>query len=294
MDKVVLPFPKDRLRGKWFDPGHKEHQAKMELRTFVWCLLMYTKRGDWVLDPMSGAGTIHLSNYFGRNSYAVEIAEKFVTFQNKNIPYMKKSIPEDNKFYDAFSDSYDLLDNESPERYEGAGILQGESFIYHADSQRAQLPPDFMDACVFSPPYGDLWAFNAKARDTKIMQEKNLVVGYDENPDNVGNMKSYALYRLAMGNIYRNCFSTLKPGAILVSIVKDFMKGGKRVYCSQDNLMLMVKAGFHVEAWHYREVPKATSPFQAKAKRERIAKGKHSTEFEIGYEDILVVKKPGG
>ena len=144
------------------------------------------------------------------------------------------------------------------------------------------------DACIFSPPYGGLWAYNSKSRGSKVMEEKNYRVGYDDNVANVGNLANYTAYLAAMKLIYEKCFESLKSGAPLVTVVKDYIQNGRRVPCSKDNLRLCIDAGFLPEAWHFRDA----SPFSAGNRKKRIAAGKHKAELDIMNEDVIVVRKP--
>lgn len=288
----ILEYPRDTLRYKYFVKESNTHQAKMELRTFKWIVEKYTKPGDTILDPMSGVGTVHFANFMGRPSIAVELVPDFVQLQRDNIEFMmQRWIKGD--FYDDFDDWDYKID---------AAWRPSQHLILEGDNRR-HLPlnnsisyPGFNtivpDAVIFSPPYGSLWAFNKTSRDSKIAQEKNYVVGYDDSDANIGNLTNYTQYLTAMSIVYQKCFDSLKSGGVLVTVVKDYIHAGKRVFCSKDNLLKCMAAGFVFEDWHYRRADVQNNPFSAGNKKKRIAAGKHRDELDIGLEDIIVVRKP--
>jgi len=277
---VILPYPRDALRYKYFVRESNQHQAKMELRTFKRLVEMFTKPGDTILDPMSGVGTVHFAKYMGRNSIAVEIVPGFVELQRMNLESLEKVFQTGNFFRDFDSFGWDSTDNTGTHT-----ILEGDN--------RRFLPLDNpVEAVIFSPPYGSLWSFSAKGRESKVSQEKNYVVGYDDNPQNIGNMKNYRQYLTAMKIVYQKCLQSLVPGGILVTVVKDYIQGGKRIPCSTDNLRMCIQAGLIPYMWLYRDASQTSSPFQVKARKERIEAGKHNPELDILLEDILVFKTP--
>ena len=273
----TLPYPRDKFRYDFFVKESNQHQAKMELRTYLWLVNKYTEVEDTILDPMSGVGTIHLANIYGRHTVGVELMPNFVELQEKNIEF-RRNIPF-SKFDERFEDV--IGKHKIPGKYK---IIQGDC--------RANLPPDYLvDAVIFSPPYGDLWA-QSKTPQSKVEKEKNYNVGYGVSAANVGNYKTYPHYLTAMEIIYRKCLESLKPGGILVTVVKDYVRNAKRIYCSKDNLKACLNAGFIFEDWHLRDASMTSSPFSVKARENRIKAGKHKPELDVDREDILVVRKP--
>ncbi len=282
----ILDYPRDDLRYKYFVKESNQHQAKMELRTFKWIVEHYTKPGQTILDPMSGVGTVHFANFMGRHTHAIELVPDFVELQKANIKNMLSLWTQDH-FYE-WMDSWD---------YTVGGFLSyplGTPQIHLGDSKRILASftgqPN-IDAVIFSPPYGSLWAYSQPNRDSKIAQEKNYLVGYDQDTAQVGNLKNYTQYLTAMGLIYQGCYDALKPGGVLVTVVKDYIEKGKRVLCSRDNLKLCIAAGFKMEDWHFRRADIVQSPYSKGNRDKRIAAGKHTVDLDINYEDILVVRK---
>ena len=260
----------------------------MELRTFIWCVKRYTKVGDTILDPMSGTGTIHFANFMGRSTVGIELVPRFAEMQERNWQNLHRLWEED-KFYDLQTDEewdhkYDpeiISTMDIPSH----SILQGDC--------RRHLPlRTNVQAVIFSPPYGNLWKFSEAQRTSKVALEKKYVVGYDDSDANVGNYDNYTAYTNAMRLVYAKCLESVQSGGIMVTIVKDYVKGGRRVNCSRDNWRVALEAGWQHHEWHLRDASMTSSPFQVKAKADRIAKGKHTRELEVTTEDIIVLRKP--
>ena len=278
----TLPYPRDLLRYEYFTKESSSHQAKMELRTFMWCVNEYTSEGDVILDPMAGAGTVHLARFMNRKTISIDIVPEFVELTNNNWLNMLKIYQEKQGM---------MLDK-------FAGIIEKMQYpwipspiypvMFSGDSRRLLPLDNKVDAVIFSPPYGNLWT---SQKQNKVMQEKNYKVGYNDSMANVGNAKNYMSYLVAMKLIYEGCYKSLVPGGVLVSVVKDYVMKGERVLCSRDNMRLMVEVGFIPEDWHYRDASQTSSPFSVAHKKKRIAEGKHRSELEIDKEDILVVRK---
>lgn len=81
----ILNYPRDILRRKYFVPEHTEHQAKLEVQTYIWLVEKYTSPGDIILDPMSGIGTVHFAATMGRHTVGIEISERFYEIQQWNL-----------------------------------------------------------------------------------------------------------------------------------------------------------------------------------------------------------------
>lgn len=76
-ETVKLP-PDTPLRRRLFTPESLRHPAKGHLALWQLILERYTKPGDWVLDPMAGAGATMLGALMGRNIICVELEQHFI------------------------------------------------------------------------------------------------------------------------------------------------------------------------------------------------------------------------
>lgn len=282
---VTLPFTRDTMRYHYCVRESNQHQAKFEMRTLKWLIQRYTSVGDTILDPMSGVGTIHMANFMGRHTIACELVPSFVQLQHENRAQML-NLWNGGEFYDTDMATYEDWDYRSPtwDQISTYTILEG-------DCRRTLPLTTPVDAVIFSPPYGDLWKFDAKGRDNKVSQEKNFVVGYDDNAAQVGNLTNRTQYLQVMQTIYQRCYESLKPGGTLVILVKDYLKGGQRVYCSRDNMQRAMNVGFRPTEWHFRDASVQNNPFAHNARAARQRKGTDYDELNVKKEDIVVLIK---
>lgn len=256
-----LDYPLDSLRYKYFVRESAEHGAKLEIRTFQWLVERYTKPGDTILDPMAGVGTVHWAATLGRNTIAIELGERFREIHKMNIEALRKN----------------------------PGFNGNEPVLYEGDCRRF-LPLDKpVDAVIFSPPYGSV----EKGASSKSFEERPQYFGYSDEDANIGNISSYPFYMEAMKVVYWLCYQSLKPGAPLILITKDYVSKGDRIYVSKDNAKVAYDVGYVLEDWHLRSSPMKGHTSGQHAKR-RQAKGTDRPELNIDVEDILVLRKPGG
>lgn len=278
----TLPYPRDAYRYKLFVKDSNQHQAKMEIRTYIWLMNRYTNPGDTILDPMSGVGTVHLARWAQRNTIGIELMPNFVALQEQNLLEIAKAHGQGKELFHEIGIKPEELE---PEVMGHPTILEGDC--------RALLPLETpADAVIFSPPYGTLWNSAKGDQTRKVMVEKNYNVGYGDSQANVGEYGTYPHYLIAMEIIYQKCFDSLKPGAPLVTVVKDYIQNKRRVYCSRDNLRLCLKVGFEFEDWHIRDASQTTNPFSVRHKEARARAGRDHAELDINREDLLVVRRP--
>jgi modification methylase len=268
----ILDFKRDTLRKRYSVPEHREHGAKLEVRTFMWLVEKYTKPGDIILDPMSGIGTVHIAATMGRHTIAVELSPRFVEIQRMNIEKLQEE-------HGLTADYW---------------ILPGDCRRW-LPLQEAEInmntPPAPADAIIFSPPYADV----EKAGMTSGFTEKDGshmnvgAFGYDDQQANVGNITVYPLYLDAMRHIYKVCNQSLEMGGPLIIVTKDKVKNNRRVYISKDNIRMALENGFDMEDWHRRDAGIAIR--QIVPQRRRIEKGTDRPELLIQYEDLIVMRK---
>ena len=256
-----LDFPTDKDRSKYF--VRDRHGAKLNLHTFIWLVEQYTNIGDTILDPMSGSGTVHFANLMGRHSIACEISEEYVITQNENLEKLA---------------GITLPDYQDTPR--------GSHTILHGDCRRMLPLAQPADSVIFSPPYGKLWK---TVKTEGILSEKHINIGYSDDAGNIGNLTVYPQYLAAMEEVYRLCNRSLKDGAILVTVTKDYLEGGMRRYVGLGNLQACVNTGFRLLHWHKR--PARQTLFKDKAREAKMAKGTYTSETDIMDEDVLVMVK---
>ena len=75
------------------ETGNRNHSAVFPKAIPEWFIKLFTKEGDWVLDPFAGSGTtLQVANRLGRNSIGVEIQKKYHKISLNNLKFDKASV----------------------------------------------------------------------------------------------------------------------------------------------------------------------------------------------------------
>lgn len=199
-----------------------------------------------------------------------------------------------------------------------------------ADGQIGALSAGGLDAVLTSPPYEGTDVATADARDGKrrlaqiaraiargekvsdefhrllakgINPASNLnIVGYGRTEGQIG-ADTGETYWQAMHLVYGQCLLALKPGGVMCVVVKDYVKDRQRVPLCDQTLRLLEHLGFEpverIRAMLVRE-RRHTCLFghehlvrkERKSFFRRLAEKKGSPR--IDWEEVLVVRKPGG
>lgn len=123
---------------------------------------------------------------------------------------------------------------------------------------------------------------------------------YGDSPGRIGK-ESSETYWEAMSQVYRSCFQAIKPGGVLVLVVKDYVKGGKRVPLCDDTVRLIEHIGFVMVERIHAMLVKSTNhadlfgadTVQTKSRKSffrRLAEKKGSPA--INFEEVLVARRP--
>jgi len=130
----------------------------------------------------------------------------------------------------------------------------------------ASYDPDFkdkrqgytsrVDAVITSPPYQAFGASREgekiRTGKSKIHKEKSLPTTYTkEQTDNLGNLQGDT-YLSAMKVVYEQCYKILKPGGLMILVVKNFIRNKKEIDLKADTRGLCEQAGFEFIEEHYR------------------------------------------
>ncbi len=108
------------------------------------------------------------------------------------------------------------------------------------------------DAIITSPPYERQLHDSREKRaagawnGSELDVEKNLPMGYSENPENIGNLRKET-YLEAMLKVYGEMFKVLKPGGRAIVIVKPFVRNKRVVDLPWHTWLLMYSVGFVLE-----------------------------------------------
>ncbi len=68
------------------ETGNKDHSATFPRALPEWFIKLFTKEGDWILDPFAGRGTTCEAAYqIGRNSVGIDIQIDYIKLAEKNL-----------------------------------------------------------------------------------------------------------------------------------------------------------------------------------------------------------------
>src|SRR5262249_40868648 len=159
----------------------------------------FTKRGEWVLDPMVGTGsTLLAARAAGRPSIGVELSEPFARLARERLA--------------------DLA---------AEGPAPATALLVVADARHLaalDLPP--IAYRLTSPRYWDrLHRPGFETQDGR--RTRGLSVTYSDSPHDLGNIGDYETFLDALCAIYAAVHAKLRPRAYLTVIVKNVKKGGK-------------------------------------------------------------------
>jgi len=113
-----------------------------------------------------------------------------------------------------------------------------------------------IDAVITSPPYQAFGASREgekiRTGKSKIHKEKSLPTTYTkEQTDNLGNLQG-DIYLSAIKLVYEQCYKVLKPGGLMILVVKNFIRNKKEIDLKADTRGLCEQAGFEFIEEHYR------------------------------------------
>lgn len=180
----------------------------------------------------------------------------------------------------------------------------GERADYgNAAGQIGRLPAGDLDGVVTSPPYERTLADGGP-------ESHPHPDGYNRSTDWKGygategqiEAERGETYWQAVAQVYAQCRLAMKPGAVMAVIIKDYVKGGKRVPLCGQTLDLLMRLGFapvaRVRAMLVREhttpglFGKITHRKERKSFFRRLAERKGSPP--IDWEEVLVVRAAMG
>jgi DNA modification methylase len=126
---------------------------------------------------------------------------------------------------------------------------------------------------------------------------------YGNTEGQIGNAKGETYWQ-AMDQVYRSCFQAIRPGGVLVLVVKDYCKGGKRVRLCDDTMRLCEHIGFQplerIHAMLVSETVEAGLFGEEKTKRQRKSFFRRlyeagipdGDERRIDHEEVLILTRP--
>jgi DNA modification methylase len=202
----------------WYSrPGARDRLKKLHPATFAEkdierLICLFTKKGGRVLDPFLGSGSTLLAcAATGRTGVGVDLSAHWADIAAERL----RNITPVPKMNILTGDARDIL----------PGLDAGS-----------------YDLVVTSPPY---FSILDKASDHKSKAErKGLATKYSTDPQDLGNLSSYAQFLLELTGIWKECRRLLRPGKYICVVVADFRDGPKYVMFHADVAMTLEDAGF--------------------------------------------------
>ncbi|MEM2368327.1 MAG: DNA methyltransferase [Candidatus Bathyarchaeia archaeon] len=216
-----------KFQKSWFvhnppprDPKKILHPAAFPETLAAEFIKFFTKRGQWVLDPMVGTGSTLLACLMTeRNGIGIELIPKWAEIAKARLAEARQQLS--------------LL---------GEPTQQIVIVADARDIDKIDMPP--IDYVLTSPPYWDM--LRRKGFETQRKRRENgLDIYYSDDPADLGNISDYEQFLTELVNIYKKVGEKMRSGAYMTIIVKNVKKGTK-VYPLAWELALRLREFFEL------------------------------------------------
>lgn len=255
---TVWSFP---ARGSW--ATHKgDYRGNWAPQIPRALILMYTSKGETVLDPMIGSGTTCIeAKLLGRNCIAVDINYDAVMLTMHRIRWLEEAVK---KHYESALIPYRVEDVSIED------VLKATVRVYHGDARKLELIGDnSVDAVFTHPPYWNIIEYQGTC-----------------TPGDLSCTKKLEEYLLFMRDIAREMYRVLKPGKYAAVLIGDTRVRKHYVPITHHVLRVFLEAGFVLR----EEVIKVQH--KMKTTREFWQKIKNRDFLLIAHEKLFIMKKP--
>ena len=261
---TVWSFPR---RGSW--ATHRgDYRGNWPPQMARALILMYTRPGDTVLDPMIGSGTTCIeAKLLGRNCIGVDINYNAVILTLHRLYWLEKHLEElhesggTERSADRAENGIDLED-----------ILRARIEIYHGDARSLDgISDESVDLVATHPPYYNIIRYSE--------------AGIPGDLSAAGTLEEYLdmIYSMA-----REAYRTLKKGKYMGILVGDTRARRHYIPITHYVLQVLLKAGFILK----EEVVKIQH--KMKTTREKWAKLRNRDFLLIYHEKLYILRKPRG
>jgi len=265
---TVWSFPK---RGSW--ATHKgDYRGNWPPQMARALILMYTKPGDTVLDPMIGSGTTCIeAKLLGRNCIGVDINYNAVILTLHRLYWLEQ-------YLEKLASSRDLRSRFESEAVATSGeaislddVLKARVEVYHGDARNLdRIQNGSVDLVATHPPYYNI-----------IEYENDST-----NPGDLSAARSLEEYLAMMYQVAREVFRVLKPGKYAGFLIGDTRIRKHYAPLSHYVLEILLKTGFILK----EEVVKIQH--KMKTTREKWLKLKNKSFLLIYHEKLYILRKP--
>ncbi len=190
------------------------HPAMFPLELPRRLIQIYTRRGDLVLDPFLGSGSVVVAAVeLGRRGIGFDINPDFISLARERLTQQKAADP----------------NGGDPELHcdDAAKLLE-------------YVKPETVDLAVTSPPY---WNIMRRRRTADYKEPRP----YSSLPSDLGNIKDYEGFIDALRGVFSKVHTALKPAKRCAVVVMDIRQGSKFIPLHITLTKMMDELGFKLE-----------------------------------------------
>jgi hypothetical protein len=275
----LLELGSDRaLRRRLFDPASIAHPAKLHLGLAQWLIDRYTAPGDIIADGMGGIGSALIAALQQRHVILREIEPCWLSLAQKNADRISQ---QGGMFAGQIAVS--AGDAREPWGVTCDHILMsppyGCDMPYHGGDIQAYIAQ--RTARLKDAPHGKRWAQLLAAAAQQRGAVGFELFDYGKQPGQIGRFTG-ARYYAAMAAIYRQAHQALRPGGLLILVLKDHIRDGQRVPTADQTAALCATLGFTLVQRHQRHIAQP-SLWQRRRKEQGLP--------IVEEEDVLVFER---
>jgi len=266
---TVWSFPK---RGSW--ATHRgDYRGNWPPQIPRALMLMYTKPGDLVLDPMVGSGTTLIeARLLGRRSIGVDINYEAVILTLHRLYWLDQHLRKLRESAGKGSSGLFLGGLNTVNDMSLEDIERAEYKVYHGDARRLDaIPDESVDLVATHPPYFNIIEYG----------------GREETEGDLSRARSLEQYLAWTREIARECYRVLKPGKHCAILIGDTRIRKHYVPISHYVLEVFLDQGFALK----EEVVKIQH--KMKTTREVWRRLRDQDFLLIYHEKLFIFRKPG-
>ena len=249
---TVWSFPK---RGSW-GTHRGDYRGNWPPQMARAVILMLTRPGDTVIDPMAGSGTTCIeAKLLGRNCVAVDIDYGAVMLTHHRLYWLERAIEE--------------MGPPTPPDASPEDVARAEVEVYHGDARDLDLIGDSSaDLVATHPPYFNIIRYGSRLDRANLARARRL-----------------SEYLSMLRDVVREVYRVLKPGAHLAILVGDTRRRRHYVPITHHALRVMLEEGFILreEVIKIQHKMKTTREVWRRARRDFLL---------IYHEKLYILRKP--
>ena len=267
---TVWSFPK---RGSW--ATHRgDYRGNWPPQIARALILMYTKPGDTVLDPMVGSGTTCIeAKLLGRNCIGVDINYNAVILTLHRLYWLKRYLEKSATYGGDLSIWFQQrITTGNNDTVTIDDMLRAKVKIYHGDARNLdKIPSSNVDLVATHPPYYNIIKYGSSESRT---------------PGDLSEARSLEEYLTMIYQVAREVYRVLKPGKHTGILVGDTRIHRHYVPITHYVLEVLLRTGFILK----EEVVKIQH--KMKTTREKWAKLRERDFLLIYHEKLFILRKP--